>query len=175
MEEGEISSDSELAPSVLEVPTINWTNYIGIKNVQYIKMGHAPRVQALEQYSWDLEQTVRETEKELAKDLQLLMTETTNDPKLLKNTCMPGASTVRHHSEREQPLQKEAVNKLWSSILRRQNHSTNQPENNGHKPAAQRTSSHKQDDSFRKAFLVAQTDGSHTTKMRQLHTVQTIR
>ena len=84
MEEGEISSDSELAPSVLEVPTINWTNYIGIKNVQYIKMGHAPRVQALEQNSWDLEQTVRETEKEFATDLQLLMTETTNDPKLLK-------------------------------------------------------------------------------------------
>ena len=43
MEEGEISSDSEVAPSVLEVPTINWTNYIGIKNVQSIKMGHAPK------------------------------------------------------------------------------------------------------------------------------------
>ena len=84
MEEGEISSDSELAPSVLEVPTINWANYIGVKSVQYIKMGHAPRVQALEQNSWDLEQTVRETEKEFATDLQLLMTETTNDPKLLK-------------------------------------------------------------------------------------------
>ena len=84
MEEGEISSDSELAPSVLEVPIKNWTNYIGIKNVQYIKMGHAPRVQALEQNSWDLEQTVRETEKEFATDLQLLKTETANDPNLLK-------------------------------------------------------------------------------------------
>ena len=84
MEKGEISSDSELAPSVLEVPTINWTNYIGMKNVQYIKMRHAPRVQALEQNSWDLEQPVRETEKEFATDLQLLMSETTNDPKLLK-------------------------------------------------------------------------------------------
>ena len=84
MEEEEISSDSELAPSVLEVPIINWTNYIGIKNVQYIKMGHAPRVQALEQNSCDLAQTVCETEKEFATDLQLLMPETTNDPKLLK-------------------------------------------------------------------------------------------
>ena len=28
MEEGEISSDSELAPSVLEVPTLNWANYV---------------------------------------------------------------------------------------------------------------------------------------------------
>ena len=47
-------------------------------------MGHAPRVRGLEQNSWDLEQTVRETEKEFSTDLQLLMTETTNDPKLLK-------------------------------------------------------------------------------------------
>ena len=47
-------------------------------------MGHAPRVEALEQNSWDLEQNVRETEKDFATDLQLLMTETTNDPKLLK-------------------------------------------------------------------------------------------
>ena len=39
MEEGEISSDSEMAPSVLEVPTINWASYLGIKSVQYIKMG----------------------------------------------------------------------------------------------------------------------------------------
>ena len=82
MEEGETSSDSELAPSVLEVPTTNWANYNGVKSVQYIKMGRAPKVQALEQNSWDLENTVRETEKEFATDLQLLMTETTNDPKL---------------------------------------------------------------------------------------------
>ena len=84
MEEGEISSDSEMAPSVLEVPTINWANYLGIKSVQYIKMGHAPRIQAIELNNWDHENTVRETEKEFATDLQLLMTETTNDPKLLK-------------------------------------------------------------------------------------------
>ena len=84
MEEGEISSDSELAPSVLEVPTINWAIYLGVMIVQYIKMGHAPKVQALEQNNWDLENNVRETEKEFATDLQLLMTETTNDPKLLK-------------------------------------------------------------------------------------------
>ena len=84
MEEGEISSDSEMAPSVLEVPTINWANYIGIKSVQYIKMGHAPRIQAIEPNNWDHENTVRETEKEFATDLQLLMTETTNNPKLLK-------------------------------------------------------------------------------------------
>ena len=37
MEEGEISSDSEMAPSVLEVPTMNWANYLGIKSVKKYK------------------------------------------------------------------------------------------------------------------------------------------
>ena len=34
MEEEGISRDSKLAPSVLEVPTINWANYLGVKSVQ---------------------------------------------------------------------------------------------------------------------------------------------
>ena len=84
MEEREISSDSELAPSVLEVAIINRAKYLGAKSVQYNKMGHAPRIQAMEPNYWDHENTVRETEKEFATDLQLLLTETTNDPKLLK-------------------------------------------------------------------------------------------
>ena len=84
MEEGEISSDSEMAPSVLEVPTMNWANYLGVKSVQYIKLGHAPRIQALEPNDWDRENSVRETENDFATDLQLLKTETKNDPKLLK-------------------------------------------------------------------------------------------
>ena len=61
MEEGEISSDSELAPSVLEVPAINWANYLGGKIVQYIKMGRASKIQAMEPNNWDHENTVRET------------------------------------------------------------------------------------------------------------------
>ena len=109
MEEGEISSDSELAPSVLEVPTNNWANYIGIKNVQYIKMGHAPRVQALEQNSWDLEQTVRETEKEFATDLQLLMTETTNDPKLLKTLVTKNKSGEKKSPKEWNRLQRNSI------------------------------------------------------------------
>ena len=84
MEEGEIGSGSEQDPSVLEVPAINWAKYVGVKSVQYIKMGHAPRVDAVEQNNWDLGNAVRETEKQFATDLQLLMTETTNDPSLLK-------------------------------------------------------------------------------------------
>ena len=48
-------------------------------------MGHAPRVDAEEQNNWDLGNAVRETEKNFSTDLQeLLMSETTNDPSLLK-------------------------------------------------------------------------------------------
>ena len=53
MEEGEFSSDSELAQSVLEVPTIDWVNYRGVKRAQYIKIVHASRIQALEPKNWD--------------------------------------------------------------------------------------------------------------------------
>ena len=88
MEEGEIGSGSEQDPSVLDVPAINWAKYVGVKSVQYIKMGHAPRVEAIEQNNWDLGNAVRETEEQFATDLQLLMTEFTNDPSLLKTTLV---------------------------------------------------------------------------------------
>ena len=47
-------------------------------------MEHAPITAAQDENNWDLEQAVRETEKNFSTDLQLLMTETTNDPTLLK-------------------------------------------------------------------------------------------
>ena len=84
MEEGEIESETDQDPSILEVPAWNWARYVGVKSVQYVKMGHAPKVAALDENAWDLEQAVRETEKNFSTDLQLLMTETTNDPTLLK-------------------------------------------------------------------------------------------
>ena len=84
MEEGEIESETDQDPSILEVPAWNWARYVGVKSVQYVKKGHAPKVTALHENTWDLEQAVRETEKNFPTDLQLLMTETTNDPTLLK-------------------------------------------------------------------------------------------
>ena len=84
MEEGEIETDTDQDPSILEVPAINWARYVGVKSVQYVKMGHAPKITAEEQNDWNLEQAVRETEKNFSTDLQLLMTETTNDASLLK-------------------------------------------------------------------------------------------
>ena len=63
MEEGEIASETDQDPSVLEVPAINWARYVGVKSVQYVMMGHAPRISFEEQDEWNLEQAVRETEK----------------------------------------------------------------------------------------------------------------
>ena len=84
MEEGEIDTDTDQDPSILEVPAINWARYVGVKSVQCVKMGHAPKIAAEEQNDWNLEQAVRETEKIFSTNLQLLMTETTNDASLLK-------------------------------------------------------------------------------------------
>ena len=39
MEEGEIDTDTDQDPSILEVPAINWARYVGVKSVQYVKMG----------------------------------------------------------------------------------------------------------------------------------------
>ena len=84
MEEEEIDSETDQDPSVLKIPAINWARYVGVKCVQFVKMGHAPKIIGEEDKKWDLEQAVRETEKKFSTDLQLLMTETTSDPNLLK-------------------------------------------------------------------------------------------
>ena len=84
MEEGDIDTDTDQDPSILEVPAINWLRYVGVKSVQYVKIRHAPKIAAEEQNDWNLEQAVREMEKSVSTDLQLLMTETANDASLLK-------------------------------------------------------------------------------------------
>ena len=38
MEEGEIESETDQDPSILEVPAVNWARYVGVKTVQYVKM-----------------------------------------------------------------------------------------------------------------------------------------
>ena len=84
MEKGEIESETDQDPSILKVPAINWARYVGVKRVQYVKMGHAPEVIAQEDNNCDFEQAMRETEKTFSTDLQLLMSVTTNNPTLLK-------------------------------------------------------------------------------------------
>ena len=49
-EERENDSETDQGPSVLEVPAIDWARYVGLKSVQYVKMGDAPRIAAEEQF-----------------------------------------------------------------------------------------------------------------------------
>ena len=89
MEEGEIGSETVQDPTVLEVPVVNWVKNVGVKRVQYIKIGHSLRVNAAEPNNWDPGNAVRETEKNFSTDLQLPMTDATNDPPTLENTGLP--------------------------------------------------------------------------------------
>ena len=82
MEEGESHSKTDQDPSILEVSAVNWARYGGVKSVQYVKMGHSPKIVAQEDNNWDLEQAVRGAEKNFSKNLQNLMPKTTNDPAL---------------------------------------------------------------------------------------------
>ena len=69
MGEGEIDSEADQDPSVLEVPAVNWAKYIGVKSVQYIKIRHAPKVDAEETNDWDLGNALRETGKHFSTNL----------------------------------------------------------------------------------------------------------
>ena len=40
-----IVSDTDQDPSILEIPAVNWANYLSVKSIQYIKMVHAPKVE----------------------------------------------------------------------------------------------------------------------------------
>ena len=63
MEEGKKDCKTDRDPSIL-VPAWNWARYVGVKSVQYVKMGHSPKVAALDEINWDFEQAVRETLEE---------------------------------------------------------------------------------------------------------------
>ena len=93
-EEGEIDSDSDQDPSILEVPAVNWAKYVGVKSVQYIKMGHSQRTTAEKPNESNLRNAVLESKKNFSTDLQLLITETTNDPTLLKTFVCLGRQQV---------------------------------------------------------------------------------
>ena len=84
MEKGEIESETDQDPSILEVPAINWARYVGVKSVQYVKMGHAPKILAQETKQLGPGAGGESNRKSFSTDLQLLMNETTNDPVLLK-------------------------------------------------------------------------------------------
>ena len=71
----------------------------------------------MELNNWDHENTVRETEEEFATDLQILMTETINDPKLL-TISYAWKENKTTTSRRKQPVQTKTVNEIRTSFLR---------------------------------------------------------
>ena len=140
MEEGEISSDSEMAPSVLEVPTINWANYLGIKSVQYIKMGHAPRIQAIEPNNWDHENR-QGNRKRVRNGPPVINDGNDKRPEAIENTRMLRKKAIRQHPRGIQPIQAEIIHKMWISILRRENYCARKSKDNRHLAPPQRTPS----------------------------------
>ena len=59
MEEGDLWSETEQDPSVLEVPAVNSAKYVGVKSVRYTEIGNAPEADAEEPNDWDLVNAVR--------------------------------------------------------------------------------------------------------------------
>ena len=134
MEEGEIDSETDQDPSVLEVPAVNWAKYVGVKTVQYIKMGQAPKVDAEEPNDWDLGNALRETEKQFSTDLQLLMTETTNDPSLLKTLVCLERQQHENMPNEYSLNRKKTIDKIWTGFLRRRDNRPEEREDNSYQP-----------------------------------------
>ena len=133
MEVGEIGSETDQDQSVLEVPAINWAKYVGVKSVQYIKMGHAPKMDAEEPNNWDLGNVVSETEKYFATDLS-------------------GKTATRQYSREVFPVRKETVFQIRTDLLRRQNNSIEGFEDNHHQSPSKETHSNNKNVNCSKTF-----------------------
>ena len=114
MEDDEIEPETDQDPSVLEAPAMNWARYVGVKSVQYVKVGHAPKVMAQEDNNRDLEQAVRKTEKNFSTDIQLLMSETTNDSTLLKTLVCLERQQQDQKPDEYQPHRKKLSSRFGS-------------------------------------------------------------
>ena len=145
LQEGEINSDSDQDPSILKVPAVNWAKYVGVKSVQYIKLGYAPRTTAEEPNDWDLGNAVRESEKNFSTDLQLLMTETTNDPTLLKTLVCLERQQLDNIPEKYLP-NKRQLNQIRSRVLPRPYDCPEKPQNNCDQPPLRGPSRYHQQD-----------------------------
>ena len=72
-----------------ETPTVNWVQNIRFNRVQFIKIGHVPRIDAEQGKDWDLGKVVKETGKNSSMYLELLLTETTAHSFLMETLgCM---------------------------------------------------------------------------------------
>ena len=158
--EGGISSDSELAQSVLEVPAINWANCLGVKSLQYIKIGQDPRIQELEPNNWDHENTVRDR-KGICNRSSAINDGNNQRPGIIKNPSLPGVKTIRQHPRRIEPVETEIIHKVRTSILRKETHRPFKPTDHRYHAPTQGSPRHKRDG---ETFLVAETIRSDTRK-----------
>ena len=110
MEEGEICSNKDQNPSILEVPAVNWAKYEAVKSALFVKMGHASKIDAEEPNSWDLGNAVRETEKVLLYGSAIINDRNDKRPFLSR---MPAA---RKLSQRVNSVQKEAFQKVRAGV-----------------------------------------------------------
>ena len=134
-------------------------------------MGHAPQVDA-EPNDWDLGNAVRKKEKQFAMDLQLLMTETTNDPSLHKTlVCLERQQHDNMPDEYSLYIKSYQPDMGWFPMI----NSNEELEDNRHQPPTQGTFSHKQKVNGGKKLLVATDHRSHTEEMRELRPVQNVR
>ena len=117
---------------------------------------------------------MRETERNFYTDLQLLMTETTNDASLLKTlVCL---ERQQHELIPEEYLSyRKIVEQIRSLIHGGQNCGPEKSTHHGHQPATQRTSGHQQDDPSSPTLLVATDNRSHPENVRLMHPVQNVR
>ena len=116
------------------------------------KNGTRPKVAALDETTWDLEQAVRETKKNFSTDLQLLMTETTNDPTLLKTLVSLERQQHELIPEENQIHKRKLLSRFGLVFIEDISQSDH------HQPSAQRPLSHQQNDSNSTTFLVTADD-----------------
>ena len=158
MEEGEIDSETHQDPSVLEVPAVNWTKYVGVKSVQYIKMGHVPKVDA-----------------EQPNDAATPNDGNDRRPKSPKKLFSLERQQLENIPDDFSLYRKKLFTRYGLVFLRRPDNCVKEPENNGHQPLAQGTPGHKQNVNGGKTLLEATDYRSHAEEMRKLCTLQNVR
>ena len=100
-------------------------------------MGHASKIYA-EPNSWDLRNTVRETEKVLLYGSAIINDRDDKRPQPPQDTSSSLTPAARKDSQRIRIVQKETFHEVRAGVLRRPNHSPQNNENNDHQPPSQR-------------------------------------
>ena len=116
MEVGEIGLETDQDPSVLEVPAVNWAKLVGVKRVQYIKMGHAPKVDAEEPNDWDLGNAVKNGEA-IRHRPAIADDEHNKRPKSPQNARLARETTARQNARRILSLYKKKLSTRYGLIF----------------------------------------------------------